>query len=136
MLIADDGQYRFEDRVQPGENKAVRTQVSLGRMSGEEIAQLRQILDQPSLAEIRHHEPAGGLVVRMMGDMLRLSIRRASGVQEIILSSNRRSSGYFYTGDADLGRAQDLLKFLSEHIPKKVSGTSDSSQRNDCKQLP
>lgn len=136
ILIADDGQYRFEDRVQQGENKAVRTRISLGRMSAEEIAALRQILDRPNLADIRHHEPPGGLVVRMMGDMLRLSIKRSSGVQEIILSSNQRASGYFYTGDADLGRARDLLQFLTEHVEKKRSGNVDPSLRNDCQQLP
>lgn len=136
MLIADDGQYRFEDRVQASGSKVVRTEISLGRMNDEEIAGLRQILDSPSLAEIRHHEPAGGVVVRMMGDMLRLLIRRPSGVQEIILSSSQRPSGYFYSGDGDLGRARDLLKFLNEHVENKKSGNSDSRLRNDCKELP
>jgi hypothetical protein len=136
MLIADDGQYRFEERVQSTATKPVRTQGSLGRLSAEEISQLRQILDSPNLVNIRHHEPAGGLVVRMLRDMVRLSIRRTSGVQEIVLSSNQHSSGYFYSGDADLGRARDLFEFLSEHVESKGSGNLDPSLRNDCKQLP
>jgi len=136
MLIADDGQYRFEERVQISSTKPIRTQGSLGRLSAEEISQLRQILDSPNLANIRHHEPAGGLVVRMMGDLVRLSIRRTSGVQEIVLSSHQHSSGYFYSGDADLGRARDLLEFLSKHVESKGSENLDPSLRNDCKELP
>ena len=136
MLVADDGQYRFEDRVQPGGSKVVHNEVFLGRMSDEEIGQLRRILDSPSLAEIHHHEPPGGLVVRMMGDVLRLSIRRPSGVQEIVLSSNQRTSGYFYSGDGDLSLARDLLKFLGEHVENNQTPSFPASLRNDCKALP
>ena len=136
MLIADDGEYRFESRRQKNGGRTVETQVAGGQLTADEVRELRSILDSPALADIRHHEPPGGLVVRMMHDMVRLWIRRPAGTQEIILSgADQRSSGYFYSGDANLSRARPLLAFLGEHLENK-GGTLDPSLRNDCQEIP
>ncbi|MBV9626298.1 MAG: hypothetical protein JOZ14_20205 [Acidobacteria bacterium] len=136
MLIAEDGRYRFELRSQKSGRSQVDTQVAGGRLTAEELAELQGIVASPTLANIHHHEPPGGLVVRMMRDMVRLWIRRGTGTQEIVLSGPaQRNSGFFYSGDADLGRAQPLFEFLSAHIEQK-RGNLDPALRNDCREIP
>ena len=136
MLIADDGRYRFESRRQKKGAKTIETQVAGGRLTATELGELRHVLDSPTLQNIRHHEPAGGLVVRMMRDMVRLWIRRPAGTQEIVLSGpDQRNSGFFYSGDADLRSARPLFEFLSQHIEKK-GGNLDSGLRNGCREIP
>ena len=135
-LIADSGRYRFEDRYQKM-GKPVNSRITVGVLNSEERAQLLTILDNPRLAQIRHHEPRGSAVVPVLGDMLNLTITRPSGDQNIILSSSfGRQFGSFYGGDADTTVAQKLTKFLKDRIENGKTQTLDKSTRNDCTELP
>ena len=137
VLIAPNGKYRFEDRTQEA-GKRVNTQVTAGQIPPAELEQLRHLVDDPALAKIKHHEPPGGLVVAMLGDMLDISISRSSGVQRFILSSrfNRPGLASFYSGDGDRSNATPLLEFLSEHVESNKAGALDPASRNGCTEAP
>jgi hypothetical protein len=134
VLFADDGKYRFEDQTQRSKRTGLNTRVVQGRINQQQMLELRTMLDQQSLREIRHHEPPGGIEVRMMGDMLHLWIARDSGFQEIVLSTNQRQTGYFYTGDAAFSAGDPLLKFVAEHVESNT--TMSSARRNECTEIP
>jgi hypothetical protein len=134
VLFADDGKYRFEDQTQRSQRTGLNTRVMQGRINEQEMLELRTILEQQSLREIRHHEPPGGIEVRMMGDMLHLWIARDAGFQEIVLSTNQRQTGYFYTGDGASSAADPLLKFVAEHVESNT--TMSSARRNECTEIP
>jgi hypothetical protein len=134
VLVADDGVYRFEDRTQRSERARLKTRVRQGRVNQQELLELRKILDRQSLREIRHHEPPGGIEVRMMGDMLHLWIGRDAGFQEIVFSTNKRQTGYFYTGDAAFSAAVPLLKFVAEHVESNAA--LSSVRVNECTEIP
>jgi hypothetical protein len=136
MLVADNGRYRFENHYQKT-GRAVSSEITAGKLNTEELAQLRVILDNSALAKIAHREPRGSAPVPMLGDMLNLSITRAQGEQNIILSSRfGREFGIFYGGDADTAVARDLTDFLKEHIENAGRETLSKSARNDCTELP
>jgi hypothetical protein len=136
-LVTDHGKYRFEDRTQKA-GKPVITKITAGQITAGELQQLHQLLDDPALAKIKHHEPPGHGDVPMMGDKLDISISRPAGVQRFILSSrfNRPDLPSFYSGDADLSTARPLLKFLSEHVENNTAGPLDPSKRNGCTEAP
>lgn len=135
--IGENGMYRFEDRAQKA-GKPVKTKITAGQISADELQHLRQILDDPALVMIKHHEPPGHGDVLMMEDKLDISISRAAGVQRFILSSrfNRPDFPSFYRGDADVTAARPLLQFLSEHVENSTAGILDSSKRNNCTEAP
>lgn len=137
VVIGENGMYRFEDRAQKT-GKPVKTRVTAGQIAPSELQQLHQLLDDPTLVSIRHHEPPGHGDVPMMQDKLDLFIARPAGVQHFILSShfNRPDFLSFYRGDADVTAAQPLLKFLSEHVENNPAGVLDSSKRNSCAEAP
>ena len=137
VLFGENGMYRFEDRTQKS-GKPVNTKVIAGQIKPDELQQLRGLLDDPTLARIKHHDPLGRMVVPMMGDMLEIFISRPAGVQHVILSSrfNRKGFDLFYGGDADSSMATPLLKFLSEHVENNLGGILDSSKRNGCTEAP
>lgn len=137
VLIDEKGKYRFEDRKQKA-GKPVNTEVIAGKIGGQEFRHLHQLLEDPALARIRHHEPPGGMVVSMLGDMLSASISRPNGVQHVILSSAFSRPGFpsFYPGDADISTARALLKFLSEHVENNKLGILNPASRNDCAEAP
>ena len=117
--------------------KPVNSRITVGVLNSEERAQLLTILDNPRLAQIRHHEPRGSAAVPMLGDMLNLTITRPTGDQNMILSSSfGRQFGSFYGGDADTAVAHNLTKFLKDHIENSKSETLEKSTRNDCTELP
>jgi hypothetical protein len=134
VIIAENGDYRFENRTQKNRSKRVRTDVYRSQITADELQDLQHLLADPALAKIGHHEPHENSPVPVMGDMLDISIARANGVQKIILSSgfNRRQMGFFYGGDADLSVARPLLKFLSDHVESNKSGILEPALRNDC----
>ena len=134
VIIAENGDYRFENRTQKNRSKQVRTDVYRSQITADELQDLQHLLADPALAKIGHHEPPGSSAVPVMGDIMNISITRPNGVQKIILSSgfNRRQMGFFYGGDADLSVARPLLKFLSEHVESNQSGILDPALRNDC----
>ncbi len=136
-LVTDNGKYRFEDRTQKA-GKPVITKITAGQITAGELQQLHQLLDDPALAKIKHHEPPGHGDVLMMGNKLDISISRPAGVQHFILSSrfNRPDFPSFYSGDADLSTARPLLKFLSEHVENNTAGPLDPSKRNGCTEAP
>jgi len=135
-LIADNGSYRFENHFQKM-GKPVSTEVKAGRLGSEELTQLHAILDNPGLLKIRHREPRGSTVVPMLGDMMNLSIIRATGEQNVILSSSYgRQFGSFYGGDADTGVARILTKFLSDQIEKSPAEVLQKPAQNNCTELP
>ena len=136
VLVANDGRYRFENRVQKS-RKPVNTAIRAGTLGAEQITDLRKVLDAPSLAKIRHREPRN-LVVPILGDILNLSIMRPEGEQKITLTSGfGREVGTVYGGDADISAARDLTRFLREQIEQSEAGTSlDKSARNGCTDLP
>ena len=137
VLVGENGMYRFEDRTQKA-GKPVRTKIISGQVKPGELQQLHQILDDPGLAAIQHHEPPGHDAVPMMGDKLDITISRPAGDQNFVLSSyyNRPDFPAFYRGDADRSVARPLLKFLSEHVENNTVGVLDPSKRNSCSEAP
>ena len=133
VLINPSGEYRFEERTQKA-GKPVNTRIIASRITAEELQLLGHLLDDPALVKIRHHEPPGGMVVRVMGDMLDVSISRPAGVQQFILSSSFNRPGFpsFYRGDADSSNARPLLKFLSEHVETNQATSHDPASLNGC----
>jgi hypothetical protein len=137
VLLGENGVYRFEDRTQKT-GKPVNNRIVAGKIKPDELHQLHQLLDQPTLAKLKHHEPPGGMVVPMMGDMIEITVSRSDGIQHLILSSrfNRAGLGPFYRGDEDSSKARPLLKFLSEHVENNPAGILDPSKRNGCSEAP
>lgn len=136
VLLGENGMYRFEDRTQKT-GKPVNTRITAGQIKPDELQQLHQLLDDPALAKIQHHEPRGG-VVPVMGGLIEIAVSRPAGVQRLVLSSffNHAGSTPFYAGDADSSAASPLLKFLSEHLENNPAGILDPSKRNGCSQAP
>ena len=136
-LVGENGMYRFEDRTQKA-GKLVKTKITAGQIGPGELQQLHQILNDPALATIQHHEPPGHGDVSMMGDKLEITIARPAGVQHFILSSrfNRPDFPTFYRSDADVTAALPLLKFLREHLDNNPAGILDPSKRNGCTEAP
>jgi len=136
-LIVENGKYRFEDRTQKT-GKPVNNRISAGQMAPKELQQLRQLLDDPVLQKIGHHEPPGGMVIPMMGDILDISISRPSGIQQFVLSSRFSRPGLpsFYSGDGDISIARPLLSFLDEHVVSNKAGSLDPASRNGCAEAP
>jgi hypothetical protein len=134
-LFISDGRYRFEDRVQKNGKKPVASRAADGRITPGQLTQLQRILDNPALMRIKHHQPPGGMQVRMMGDILHLWITRDQRIQELVLSSNQRQTGFFYTGDGDARTADPLLEFISEHIEKNGTAPATGAQLNGCTEV-
>ncbi len=136
VIVAENGEYRFENRTQKNGSRQVKTKVSKAGMTPEELRDFEQVLEDPALVKIGHQEPPGHTPVPVMGDMLNISIAHTNGIQKIILSSgfNRRQMGFFYGGDADISVARPLLKFLSEHVENNKSGIVNPALRNDCQE--
>jgi hypothetical protein len=132
-LVAENGEYRFEDRTQKT-GKPVKAKIVAGQIRPDELQQLHQLLDDPALAQIKHHEPPGRGDVPMMGDKLDISISRPAGVQHFVLSSRFNRPGFpsFYGGDGDSSAARPLLKFLSEHVGNNAAGLLGPSEHNGC----
>jgi hypothetical protein len=137
VLVGANGTYRFEGHTQKA-GKPVKTKIVAGQMSTEELQQLHQILDDPALVSIKHHEPPGHGDVPMMEDKLDITISSPAGARHFILSSrfNRPDFPSFYRGDADINAARPLLKFLTEHVESNPAGILDPSKRNGCSEAP
>jgi hypothetical protein len=137
VLFGENGIYRFEDRTQKN-GKPVNTNIISGKLTADELRRLHQLLDDHALAKIKHHNPPGGMVVPMMGDMVEITVARADGIQHIILSSRSNRAGFapFYSGDADSSMVVPLRKFLSEHVENNLAGILDPSKRNGCSEAP
>jgi hypothetical protein len=136
ILIGENGMYRFENRTQKT-GKPVNAKIRAGQISADKLQQLRQLLDDPALSKIEHHEPHSR-VVPIMGGLLDISISRPLGIQRFTLSSAYDRPGFpsFYRGDADSSAARPLLKFLSEHVEKNTAGVLDPNKRNGCTEAP
>jgi len=136
-LVAESGTYRFEERTQKGA-KPVDTAVFSGRFNPDQLQQLRQILDDPNLANMNHREHRGGRVVPMMGDKLELSISRPEGIQQLVLSSafDHPEIPGFYVGDGNLHNAEPLLKFLTEQVESPQAERLSKETRNSCTEVP
>lgn len=136
-LVGENGMYRFEDRTQKT-GKPVKTKITAGQIASADLQQLHQILDDPALSTITHHEPPGHGDVPMMEDKLEIFVSRPAGVQHFMLSSrfNRPDFPKFYRGDADITAARPLLNFLSEHLENNPAGILDPTKRNDCSEAP
>ena len=137
VLITQSGEYRFEERTQKT-GKPVDTRILAGKITPEELQQLGHLLEDPSLVKIKHHEPPGGMIVSMMGDMFDISIARPAGVQQFILSSSfhRPEFPSFYSGDGDSSNARPLLRFLNEHVENGGAESRDPASRNNCTEAP
>jgi hypothetical protein len=136
--VSEDGKFHFENRLQKA-GKRVNTEVALGQMGAQDIQQLRQILDDPTLVKIKHREPPGGrnAPVPILGNVLELLITRPTGNQRIVLTSAFGRPGFpaFYGGDADISNAAALLKFLDEQAEKDKAATQLAVARNGCTDL-
>jgi hypothetical protein len=134
VLVAGSGQFRSERRTQKNSSRQVKTVVVAGNITTEEISQLKQVLADPALVKIGHHEPSGHAPVPMMGDVVEISIARNNGTQRLVLSSgfNRRQMGFFYGGDGDLKVARPLIDFLAQHVENKQAAALDPTLRNNC----
>jgi hypothetical protein len=137
VLVVANGFYRAEEQEQKERSKRVETKITGGKFAPEEVSHLQQLLDDPAIAGI-HHRKTSHMTLPMSGEMLNLQIYRTSSVQDIILSStfNRRDIPFFYSGDGDIGSAQPLLKFVTEHVWTAGAGRLDPSLRNDCQSAP
>ncbi|HXU15042.1 MAG TPA: hypothetical protein VN708_07920 [Terriglobales bacterium] len=135
-LVAEDGRYRFERRRQKNESKKVDNLVAVGRLTTDDLNQLRSILASPALVGIRHREPPDGMPLNIKGAVLELSINRASGVQDLILTDSTRRSTFFYSGDADITSAVPLLGLIRKQIEPRAVPPGKASELNDCSQLP
>jgi hypothetical protein len=137
VLVVANGFYRAEEQKQKEGSKRVETRITGGKFVPEEISQLQQLLDDPSIAGI-HHRRTSHMTLPMSGEMLNLQIYRSSGLQDVVLSStfNHHDVPFFYSGDGDIQSAQPLLKFLAEHVWTSNSGSLDPSLRNDCQEAP
>ena len=137
VLFGENGMYRFEDRTQKT-GKLVNTKVIAGQIKPDELQQLHELLDDPALAKIQHHDPPGGMVVPMMGDMVEITVSRPDRIQHFVLSSRFNRTGFapFYGGDADSSAAKPLRKFLSEHVENNLAGVLDPTKRNGCSEAP
>jgi hypothetical protein len=138
LLIAENGKFRLENRIQKT-GKRVSTETTLGQMGAQDIQQLRQIVDDPRLAKLKHREPPGGrnTPVPILGNMLELSIMRPAGNQRIILTSafGRPGLPAFYGGDADISEASGLLKFIDERAAADKTPMQSAPIRNGCTDL-
>jgi hypothetical protein len=137
VLVAANGFYRAEQRAQKVGAKKVETKVTGGRFTPEETSQLRELLNNPAIAGIRHRKTSR-MTLPMSGEMMTLQIYKSSDVQDVVLSStfNRRDVPFFYSGDGDISSAQPLLKFFDEHVWTAGSGRLDPSLRNGCQSAP
>lgn len=133
-LVASDGQFHFEARAQSTGSKTVKTQFAKGRLADEDLQTLHSILDAPALAKLRHHEPAGGMALNIMGQVIELYIARGGGVQELILTDSTHRNTFFFAGDGDVSKADALLKFVHQHFETRASPGA-SSDRNGCTDL-
>jgi len=137
VLVTGDGAYRTEQRWQKEGTKKAGIKIDGGVMTPPEISELQQILADPALAKIHHHETSRA-VLPMSGEMLELEISRPSGVQDVVLSSTfaRGDVPFFYAGDGDISSASKLLEFLKDHVEANQMGALDPSLRNDCEEAP
>jgi len=73
-----------------------------------------------------------------MEDKLDITVSRPAGVQHFVLYShyNRPDFPSFYRGDADVTAAQQLLKFLVDHVENNPAGILDPTKRNGCSEAP
>jgi hypothetical protein len=136
VLVAEDGQYRFERRHQKDGSKKVENSMAVGRLTAPDLNELRNILASPALVGIRHREPPAGMPLHIKGAVLELSINRASGVQDLILTDSTRRSTFFYSGDADITYARPLLGYIGKQIEPRAAPPGKASELNGCGQLP
>ncbi|HTJ86732.1 MAG TPA: hypothetical protein VL349_05675 [Terriglobales bacterium] len=136
-LVVRSGTYRFEERIQKGA-KPVDTAIFSGRLNSDQLQQLRQIINDPNLAKMRHREHRGGRFVPILGNMLELSISRPEGEQQLVLSTafDHPQLPGFYGGDGSLQNAEPLLKFLTEHVEGPRSERLSKEARNGCTEVP
>jgi len=130
-LVASDGQFRFEARAQSTGSMNVKTSFATGRLADEDLQVLHSLLDAPALAKLRHHEPAGGVALNIMGQVIELYIVRGAGVQELILTDSTHRSTFFFGGDGDVSKAAALLNFIHQHFETKAQPGA-GSERNGC----
>jgi hypothetical protein len=100
------------------------------------MVRLREVLNDPKLARLSHHEPPGGTPLNIMGSVLELLISRASGVQELVLTDSKHRSTFFYPGDGDISMAEPLLKFASETMQPEAVAATSASELSGCSSLP
>jgi hypothetical protein len=130
-LIANDGRYRFEYRSQKVGKKKVENRLARGQLAPAELNTLRDLLNSPTLARIRHHEPPGGMPLNIMGSVLELSINRGAKFQDLILTDATHRNTFYFSGDADLSTASPLLKFLREKIESQTAVVG-GAEENGC----
>lgn len=137
VLVMANGFYRAEEQEQKEGSRKVETKITGGKFAPQEISQLQQLLDDPRIAGIHHHQTSR-MTLPMSGEMLDLQISRPSSMQEVVLSStfNRRDVPFFYSGDGDISSARSLLNFVDQHVWTTGSGRLDPSLRNDCQSAP
>lgn len=137
VLVLQDGTYRAEDRSQKSNSKKVETKLNGGKLTPIELEDLREILTDNVLSGIQHRQTSH-LELPVSGKILELQIPREWGLQDIVLSStfNKPNVPFFYSGDADIGRAEPLLKFLSEHVENSGLGSLNPQMQNDCTDAP
>ena len=136
VLVGENGDYRFEERTQKTGSKNVIERIGRGQISAEEFEELEMALNDPSLARIRHHEPPGGIPINILGSVLDLSIQRASGIQDLILTDAKHRTTFFYSGDGDISHAEGLLKFVREQLEKDAAPPQSAGALNGCNALP
>ena len=136
VLVAQSGAFHFERRTQKN-GKPVDTEISAGRFSSDELEQLRQILDDPRLAKMKHREHREGRAVPVLGNWLEVTISRPTGNQLLVLTSAfDRAEFPFYGGDGPLQSAGPLMKFVTEHAEGEQAERLSKEERNGCSESP
>ena len=112
----------------------MKTSIANGRLADEDLQALHTLLDAPALAKLKHHEPAGGVPLNIIGQVIELYIARGAGVQELILTDSTHRNTFFFGGDGDASKADGVLKFVHQHVESKAV-PGPSADRNGCTDL-
>jgi hypothetical protein len=137
ILVTVNGSFRAEERTQKSGSKSVSTQLAGGSLNSNDLLRLHELLGDPALLRIRHHEGSRA-TLPVYGEMVELQIFQVSGVHEIVLSSTFGDPKipFFYSGDGDIKHAQAVMTFLDQQVDAVKSKSSDPTLRNDCQSAP
>lgn len=133
VVVDANGSFRAEKETQKTGAKSVDTEVAGGTLDPDDLARLRQLLDDSAISKIRHHLTSRA-TLPVYGEMLDLRISRPAGIQQIVLSSSFGDPKlpFFYSGDGDIRHAHSLMNFLDQRIEAVKLKSSDPALRNSC----
>jgi hypothetical protein len=93
--IGDDGSYRLEHTVASWQNQQTH-QIHIGRLSDDEIKQLRGMLNNDAFKSLNTPRPSGGGGINF--DLLWVEVARTSGLQMLYYDSSSRAPSQYSNG--------------------------------------